>query len=101
MDASNLNPKDTAQVSYYFSNVSQSYCQINFFYYMYGAGLGVLRLVVQPNGGQRKEVFYSCFTHMHVGPVECVTMVPPCPGRILGVECGNSSFFLYGGSNQR
>ena len=66
MDASNLKPKDTAKVSYHFLNVSQSYCQINFFYYMYGAGLGVLRLIVQPKGGQSKEVLYTCFIHTHL-----------------------------------
>lgn len=66
MDAANLKPKDTAKVSYHFSNVSQSYCQINFFYYMFGAGLGVLRLMVQPKGGQSKEVLNSCFIHIHV-----------------------------------
>lgn len=65
MDASNLKPKDTAKVSYHFSKVSKSYCQINFFYYMFGAGLGVLRLMVQPKGQQSKEVLYSCFIHIH------------------------------------
>lgn len=86
MDATNLNPKDTAEVSYHFSDVSQSYCQINFFYFMYGAGLGVLRLIVKPKGGQSEEVLYSCFIYMHVGSVECVTIVLPCPRRT--VECG-------------
>lgn len=62
MEATGLKPKDTARVSYHFSNVSQSYCQINFFYFMYGSGLGVLRLMVEPKGGQRKEVMYSSFT---------------------------------------
>ena len=66
MDASNLKPKDTARVSYHFSNVSQSYCQINFFYYMFGAGLGALRLIVEPKGEQSKEVLYSCFIHIQV-----------------------------------
>lgn len=80
MDASKLKPKDTAKVSYHFSNVSQSYCQINFFYYMYGAGLGVLRLILEPKGGERKEVLYSC--SIHIGPLECVTVVLPCPRRI-------------------
>ena len=84
MDASNLKPKDTAKVSYHFSNVSQSYCQINFFYYMYGVGLGVLRLIVQPKGGQSEEVLYPGFILMHVGPVECVTVFLPCPRRIVG-----------------
>lgn len=84
MDASKLKPKDLAKVSYHFSNISQSYCQMNFFYYMYGTGLGVLRLIVQPKGGQSKEVLYSpCFIQIHVDPVEYVTVFVPCPRRIV------------------
>ena len=59
MEASGLQPKDTARVSYHFSKVSMSYCKMNFFYFMYGKGLGVLRLMVEPKGGQRKEVLYN------------------------------------------
>lgn len=84
MDASKLKPKDLAKVSYHFSNISQSYCQMNFFYYMYGAGLGVLRLIVQPKGGQSKEVLYTpCFIQIHVDLVEYVTVFMPCPRRIV------------------
>ena len=98
MDASNLKPKDTAKVSYHFSNVSQSYCQINFFYYMYGAGLGVLRLIVQPKGEQSKEVLYICFIHIHVLQWFCLVQY-----ILWSVECckllQDSSFLLNLDSN--
>ena len=58
MNAARAKPKDTARVSLFISKakVSQTYCKINFFYYMYGSGLGILRMLVQPTGGDKKEV---------------------------------------------
>ena len=67
MSSSRVQPKDTARVSYTFTSVSQSYCQMNFYYHMYGAGMGVLRLFVEPQNGQRTEVPYSTFyTGLHI-----------------------------------
>ena len=107
MDASNLKPKDTARVSYHFSSVSQSYCQINFFYYMFGAGLGALRLKVEPKGEQSKEVLYSFFIHIQVLHT-CRPSWVCYHGSVLSksvwsVECckslQDSSFLLNLGSN--
>ena len=56
MPAVNGKPNDIARVSHHFSNVTQSYCQINFFYHMYGAGMGSLRMFVELDGGGKKEV---------------------------------------------
>jgi len=56
MNAARGKPKDIARVSQHISDISQAYCKINFFYYMYGTGLGILRMLVEPNGGVRKEV---------------------------------------------
>ena len=56
MDALRGKPKDIARVSRHFSGITKAYCKINFFYYMYGAGLGILRMLVEPDRGVRKEV---------------------------------------------
>lgn len=57
MDSSQAQPKNIARVSYTFTSVSNSSCQMNFFYHMYGTGMGVLRLFVEPKDGQRTEVW--------------------------------------------
>ena len=59
MDSSQAQPKDTARVSYTFTSVSESYCRMSFFYHMYGTGMGVLRVFVEPKDGQRTEVIHN------------------------------------------
>lgn len=58
MNATSFKPKYIAKVSHYFSNITQKYCKIDFFYYMYGSGLGILRMLVEPDNEQRKEVLW-------------------------------------------
>ena len=58
MNAASFKPKDIARVSHYFSNITQKYCKMDFFYYMYGSGLGILRMLVEPDNEQRKEVLW-------------------------------------------
>ena len=52
MNAASFKPKDIA------TNITQKYCKIDFFYYMYGSGLGILRMLVEPDNEQRKEVLW-------------------------------------------
>lgn len=56
MSAANGRPNDIARVSHHFSNVDQSYCRVNFFYYMYGAGMGILRMFVKLDVGGKMKV---------------------------------------------